>query len=337
MVITLGPTATVSSFTLLLADPVAVYSMDDSGDIANSTGSSSVVMTTAAGEPPMALVAMIDAPDVIGPCTDLVLDASATVIPGNRPPTTIEWSAVVTSFPSIGIGSPLETAEGLGTLKVTIPHQDLSTSTYAFTLKITDWLGRAANATVSVRVSALPAPLIALRTPATVASVVRSRGMRLRASASVALDCSDIAVAGYTITYAWSQTAGQSIGNSPTGTALDAVAAQTDTRSFTILPHAFPPPPLTGSHGPYEFTVTAAMLASATLRSSATVRVLKVVLAPVVAAIRGGSGPLTAPVDESLKLSGKGSSDPEKAPYGLPTSHTWACAYQSAGEWAGLT
>ena len=289
----------------------------------------SVMNTSVPVLPPLAAVSplvLVALPAVASPCEAAVLDAGLSQGSGGRQ-FIVEWSLVAVFNSQSLLASPpdtskvqaaLDAASAIASLRVSIPAGLLSSGwTYAFALKLTNFMGRTGStgtgdSKLELSVGLLDSPSLelpggsqqAVRVDATVSLAARAAFSKCSLAPTTKL------------AFSWRQVAGPSTVQ---------LSSTQDSRKVLVLPGQ-----LLFGQGTYSFQVSVALASKPDTPLALATTVVSILEASLVPVIAGGSRSVSA--SEVVLLDASGSVDINTAP--LPqrpgTTHTltytWQCA-----------
>jgi len=280
--------------------------------------------TFAAGQPhsPARPVAALEASSLtVGRCDGLTLNGGGSLGSGGRD-MAFHFSAASASGHSIAnLTAALDSANarggGRGVASVTLSSEAMAPgSAFAVTLTATNFLGFAANVTVTVAKLTVPAPVLRVIGGGSL-SVGRSESLSLVAAAEIpAMACVAYNLESAKMSFVWTELTGAFTG--------PLAGTSKNPRELAIAANALT------AKTTYTFRVTGFMTDSPNVNNSATVSVVvgQQALKAVV-----GSAFRQVGTDSSFTLDGSGSHDPDES--AAPLEYAWTCAGVSGGATCG--
>ena len=268
-------------------------------------------ITLAPAQSPVQPVASISAPEAVGLCDGVFLDAGLSSGSGGRD-MLFNWSVAAARGSEVSqllnITHLLAEATQLGSATVTIPRSAFPPkTTLSVSLTVINYLGAHGSTTVQVSKGALPAPLAIIQgtNPST---TVRSNELKLMLSAWQPIVCDGRTLKSGKMDFVWSELTGRFL---KAGGSLTTI----NPRVLTIPPFILTP------HQTYEFEAFVSMRDDPNMNASTGMTVY-VAPQPLAAAIADGD---TREVGEDawLYLDASPSVDPD----GMNSSfhYTWSC------------
>jgi hypothetical protein len=255
---------------------------------------------------------IVNAPQFLGSCNNLSLDATGSYGNGGRPYTAVVWtvSATDTTVDVSAIQSYLNSASALyqvGKL-FSISATILTKATYTFTLSLKNFMGLSNFITIVTVVTSDPnLPILVIIGP-TYQTIVASSSLTILSAATLS-SCASKATA---VRYSWLV--------QKDGLGLSIASTSLDPTKFSLAPYAL------AVDTTYTVTITASVGTTSSSSVSVTVFVSK---GDVTAAVVGGYI-RTASVDKVFSLDASISNDAAVSPAVAPTlAYKWTCSVGS--------